>query len=208
MNPDEATPIESGSSATTISGDRISSYPTCSPTSTLQPVTRTAGGRCSSHRYLERLWLAPEPAERSGQNYLRAVSQEAVARGLVAERLALHTLHDRGHVTFRTYAITSTAFKAAAVDRGLDQVSAREYRLARLPRLVWVVEAVDRRKRRSGQPSVIGEAVFDSTSTDYDPRELIVRVPGALLVVQTDGTMRFPLATMRRACRSAAASQP
>jgi hypothetical protein len=156
----------------------------------------------------ERLWLAPEPAERAGQNYLRVVSQEAVVRGLVAERLALHTLHDRGHVTFRTYAITSTAFKAAAVDRGLDQVSAREYRLARLPRLVWVVEAVDRRKRRLGQPSVVGEAVFDSTSTDYDPRELIVRVPGALLVVQTDGTMRFPLATMRRACRSAAASQP
>ena len=71
-----------------------------------------------------------------------------------------------------------------------------------------MVEAVDRRKRRLGQPSVVGEAVFDSTSTDYDPRELIVRVPGALLVVQTDGTMRFPLATMRRVCRSAAASQP
>ena len=156
----------------------------------------------------ENLWLAPEPAEWAGQNYLRAVSTEAVKRGLVAERNALHTLYDRGHVSFRTYAITSTAFKAAAIARGLDDIAAREYRLARLPRLVWVVEAVDRRRRALGQPSVVGEAVFDSTSTDFDPVELLVRVPGALLVAQTDGTLRYPLPTMRRACYSAAASQP
>jgi hypothetical protein len=83
----------------------------------------------------------------------------------------------------------------------------REYRLARLPRLVWVVEAVDRRRRQRGEPCVLGEAVFDSTSTDYDSHELIVRVPGACLVVQTDGTMSFPLPAMRRPCRSGRANR-
>ncbi|MFT3851949.1 MAG: hypothetical protein QM733_04320 [Ilumatobacteraceae bacterium] len=156
----------------------------------------------------EKLWLAPEPAEQAGCQYLLAVSREAVSQGLVSTRSALHALYERGRVTFRTYAITSTAFKTSATSRGLDSVTVREYRLARLPRLVWVVEAVDRARRRAGAPSVLGEAVFDSTSSDYDPLELIVRVPGALLVRPTSGAARFPLRTTRRPCTTAAANPP
>ncbi|MEQ1703758.1 MAG: hypothetical protein ABMA25_26935, partial [Ilumatobacteraceae bacterium] len=156
----------------------------------------------------EKLWLSPEAAERTGQRYMLAMSQEVERLGLISPRLALHHLDSKGHVAYRTYAISATSFKSTVLSRGLDESSAREYRLARLPRLVWVVEAVDRRRRKNGQPSVLAEAVFDSTSTDYDPEELIIRVPGACLVRQTDGAVRFPLPTPRRYSPSAASTQP
>lgn len=156
----------------------------------------------------ERLWLAPEPAERAGRELLRSVSREAFAHGLSGRASTVHSLEARGHIAYRTYAISATAFKSAAASRGLDDLAVREYRLARLPRLVWVVEAIDRRKRAAGEPCVLGEAVLDSTSSDHDPRELIVRVPGALAVTQTDGTVRFPMRTIRHACLSAAATPP
>ncbi len=156
----------------------------------------------------DKLWLSPEAAERAGQQYMLAMSKVVEDRGLVAPSAALHQLDAKGHLAFRTFAISATAFKEAALSRGLDPASVREYRLARMPRLVWVVEAIDRRRRRDGKPCVIGEAVFDSTSTDYDPAELIIRVPGASLVRQTDGSIRFPVEAPRRFARSAAATQP
>lgn len=156
----------------------------------------------------DKLWLSPEAAERAGQQYMLAMSKVVEDRGLVAPSAALHQLDAKGHLAFRTFAISATAFKEAALSRGLDPASVREYRLARMPRLLWVVEAIDRRRRRDGKPCVIGEAVFDSTSTDYDPAELIIRVPGASLVRQTDGSIRFPVEAPRRFARSAAATQP
>ena len=156
----------------------------------------------------DKLWLSPEAAERTGQSYMLAMSAEVATRGLVTPARALHTLDAKGHVAYRTYAISATAFKAAVLARGLDRSAISEYRLARLPRLVWVVEAIDRRRRTRQQPSVIAEAVFDSTSTDYDPSELIIRVPGACLVRQTDGSMRFPLPSPPRYATSAAGTQP
>jgi hypothetical protein len=156
----------------------------------------------------ERLWLSPEAAERAGQRYMVAMSKVAAGDDLINESHALHTLDEQDHVAYRTYAISATSFKAAALGRGIDRDSASEYRLARLPRLVWVVEAIDRRRRADGKPSVIGEAVFDSSSTDFDPAELVIRVPGACLVRQTDGTVRFPLPAPERYATSAATTQP
>jgi hypothetical protein len=156
----------------------------------------------------EKLWLSPEAAERAGQRYMLAMSEVVAGENLIKGVSALHTLDAKGHIAYRTYAISATSFKAAALERGLDRASASEYRLARLPRLVWVVEAVDRRRRSKGQPSVIAEAVFDSTSTDFDPAELIIRVPGACLVRQTDGAVRFPVPAPKRYTTSAATTQP
>jgi hypothetical protein len=174
------------------------------------PATRDAYGPWSMliAPVPERLWLSPEAAERAGQQYMVAMSGVATSDGLIDEAHALHTLDAQGHVAYRTYAISATSFKAAALGRGIDRDSASEYRLARLPRLVWVVEAIDRRRRADEKPSVIGEAVFDSSSTDFDPAELIIRIPGACYVRQTDGTVRFPLPAPKRYARSAAASQP
>ena len=148
-----------------------------------------------------RLWLLPEAAERTG----RALIQRYDA---LAGTDTLAGLDQVGRLTFRTVAMTSASYKQAAVQRGLDPQSARELRLARFSRLIWVVEAIDRQAREVGQPSVLGEVIFDSTSSDMAPGVLALRVPGALLVQQTDGTIRSPLPATSQATRSAAKFQP
>lgn len=104
--------------------------------------------------------------------------------------------------------MTSADYKAAAANRGLDVAAQRELRLARMSRLVWVVEAIDRIARDGQRPSVVAEIVFDATSSDIAPNALAIRVPGALLIQQTDGTIRSPLPATRRATSSAGRSQP
>lgn len=149
----------------------------------------------------DKLWLLPEAAERVGREYLLRYDK-------LASGATLTDLHDKGRLTFRTIAINSSTYKQRTVDRGLDADSSQELRLARLSRLVWVVEAIDREARRAKEPCVLGEVVFDSTSSDVSPNVLALRVPGALLIQQTDGTIRSPLPSTNAAVRSAANAQP
>ena len=149
----------------------------------------------------EKLWLLPEAAERFGREYL-------LAYDAIEGSNTFEALRQAGRLTFRTIAMTSSRFKERAEKRGLDHNSAEEVRLARLSRLVWVVEAVDRDARNSGAPSVLGEVVLDSTSNDKAPRMLVLRVPGALLIQQTDGTIRSPLKSTTNPVKSAAKFQP
>ena len=149
----------------------------------------------------EKLWLLPEAAERFGRTVIEQYDTLEGSGKLAA-------IKGRGQLTFRTIAMTSVRYKQAATSRGLDNASARELRLARMSRLIWVVEAVDRRARSAGRPSVMGEAVFDSTSSDINPNVLSLRVPGALLICQTNGTIRSPLPATKRAVLSAGAFQP
>jgi len=147
------------------------------------------------------LWLLPEAAERVGRSLIRRYDT-------LAGTQSLEGLERVGRLTFRTTAMSSARYKQMAAQRGLDKTSARELRLARLSRLVWVVEAVDRQAREAGRPSVLGEVVFDSTSSDMAPNVLALRVPGALLVKQTDGTIRSPLPATDQLTMSAAKFQP
>lgn len=149
----------------------------------------------------DKLWLLPEAAERVGRELL--LRYDALeGTGTFAGLRQAHRL------TFRTTAMNASQFKDRASTRGLDHASIRELRLARLSRLVWVVEAVDRDARDAGQPCVVGEVVFDSTSSDASPNVLALRVPGALLIHQTDGTIRSPLPATPNAVTSAAKFQP
>lgn len=149
----------------------------------------------------DKLWLLPEAAERIGRDLLLRYDNLEGAGTLA-------TLRSTQRLTFRTTAMTSSRFKERAARRGLDVDSTRELRLARFSRLVWVVEAIDRQARDSRMPSVVGEVVFDSTSSDVSPNVLALRVPGALLIHQTDGTIRSPLPATTNAVASAARFQP
>jgi hypothetical protein len=149
----------------------------------------------------DKLWLLPEAAERTGRDLLMRYDALAGTGTFEALRKA-----DR--LTFRTTAMGAASYKERLASRGLDPESLRELRLARFSRLVWVVEAVDRAARDAKQPSVLGEAVFDSTSSDLAPLALAIRVPGALLIRQTDGTIRSPLPATTSPVVSAAAFQP
>jgi hypothetical protein len=149
----------------------------------------------------EKLWLLPEAAERFGRTLIERY--DTLQGG---GKLAV--LKQKGRLSFRTIAMASGRYKQAATSRRLDNASVRELRLARMSRLIWVVEAVDRSARSAGAPSVMGEAVFDSTSSDLNPNILALRVPGALLICQTDGTIRSPLPATKRSTLSAGAFQP
>lgn len=149
----------------------------------------------------DKLWLLPEAAERFGRELLlRYDGLEGTGTFAV--------LRQAHQLTFRTTAMAASQFKERAATRGLDDESIRELRLARLSRLVWVVEAVDRQARDAGKPCVVGEVVFDSTSSDASPNVLALRVPGGLLIHQTDGTIRSPLPATASAVTSAAKFQP
>jgi hypothetical protein len=134
----------------------------------------------------EKLWLLPEAAERTGRALLMAYDRRAGSGHL-------DDLERQGRLTFHTSAMTSAVYKDGLPGRGLDLASVRELRLARMSHYVWVVEAVDRQAREQKKPAVVGEGVFDSTSSDFAPSVLALRTKGVLLIHQSDGTIRSPL---------------
>ncbi len=155
----------------------------------------------------DRLWLAPEAAEHRGRYELLALD-DRVSQDRVARSETLTELEEAGRLTFRTYATTASRFKEFATSRRLNDDLAAEYRYARLSRLVWVVEAIDKQRRNRGNASVMGEVVFDGTSSSEDPAVLAMRVPGAALVFQTDDTERYLIEATDRPTLSAAVTEP
>jgi hypothetical protein len=96
----------------------------------------------------EKLWLAPEAAERKGGRYLvNASSQIATASSQPLPFTSLKDLIAADRLALRTYAIRSNSFKRNLSGRGLPPSIVQEYALARLPRFIWVVEAIDRQLR-------------------------------------------------------------
>lgn len=138
----------------------------------------------------DKLWLPPEPAEGVGGLYLQEFA-EGVAHEIPDARYLLDLIND-GDLALHTYARPANSFKSE-LPRGMDPTLVREYRLARFSRFLWVVETVDRRRRRDGLPAVIGEAIFDTTSSETDPNCLAMHVPGIAWVGRTVGDPRFPI---------------
>src|SRR5687767_6438102 len=83
-------------------------------------------------------------------------------------------------VSLRVVLRDASDYKIGLPDRGLADVAVRALRLARLPHYVWVVEAQDRDAREAGEPSVLAEVVFDSTSHDLTPYRCALLLPGAI----------------------------
>jgi len=138
----------------------------------------------------DKLWLPPEPAEGTGGVYLQRFAEDAVSS--IPEARQLLDLIAAGELALHTYARPANSFKAE-LDRGIDPALVREYRLARFSRFVWVVEAIDRRRRRAQEPCVVGEAIFDATSSETEPLCLAMHVPGIAWVARTSGPPRFPI---------------
>jgi hypothetical protein len=159
----------------------------------------TAGGYAySPWRWLivplpDKLWLVPEPAEGMAAALLLSLAARVAS---VIPGSAAQTLVDkasRDELRWRTYARPSNDFKAELVGR-VDPIVLREYRMARLSRFVWVAEAIDRTARMAGSEEVVlGEAVFDGTSSGLRPQPLALRVPGVIFLFAPDGSVRGPL---------------
>lgn len=142
----------------------------------------------------EKLWLSPEAAERKGGLFLVNASQQIAS--VAHPPLPFTPLRDliaANRLALRTYATRSNDFKRGLDERGLPTAIRREYRSARLPRFIWVVEVIDRQLRRAGVPCVLGEAVLDGTSSDHAPEEIALHVHGMMWLQQTSGKVRFPI---------------
>lgn len=145
----------------------------------------------------DKAWLLPESAERRGGQYLLDASvnykPQLTQRGINVN--SLQDLVNSNQLSIRTYITASTKWKAKLSDRGFDQPSTAAYRLARMPKFVVVVEAIDRSLRTAGTPSVVAEVLLDATSSDIYPDIVAARIHGILTVQRTDGTKHGPLLT-------------
>jgi len=138
-----------------------------------------------------RLLLPPEPVERVGGLLMQRLA--AGASNSLPEAGALLAAIKKGTLALKTYAAPANDFKASLAARNFDSALVREYRLARFSRYIWVVEAVDRDLRASNLPPVLGEAIFDSTSSEHDPNLLALHIPGVAWVHRVSGQHRFPI---------------
>lgn len=103
----------------------------------------------------QKCYLSAERAEALGSLWLRAAAASAATVG--REGLG-------DDVTVRTYAISASNYKRGLLARSLPDPIAQMYRMANWPKYVWIVEAIDRAKRKQGEPSVLGEVILDATA--------------------------------------------
>lgn len=138
------------------------------------------------------LWLQPENAELRARKRLAELSAWATDNSATITTDAMDELRGIDQLSMRTYATTASDYKASLAARGLDPTLVHEVAFASLSRIVWVVEAIDRRARRTGQPCVVGEAVYDCTSADDDPSVLAIWINGIAWLAQVAGQPRGP----------------
>jgi hypothetical protein len=134
----------------------------------------------------QKLWLPPEPVEfKAGQLLLNALPT-ALTGNTPGVANVVQLLAEK-HLALRTYAVSSNAFKAAVKGRIPSELVV-QYRTARFPRYIWVVEAIDRLLRVRSEPCVIGEAVFDATSSEISPTCLALHLAGYAWIRHSDGS--------------------
>jgi hypothetical protein len=117
---------------------------------------------------LPKAFVDAERAELVGKHLVRRFSSSDLAEGTTFAAADARESEFEGP-TYRTYLVPSTHFKRGLTARGMPERLAAALRLAPMPRLVWVIEVVDRKQRNDGEPDVLGEVVLDATLTQFEP---------------------------------------
>jgi len=111
-------------------------------------------------------------------------------RGLALQVPALKPLADGledGSIELRSSLRESKRFKRSLAEQTSSPEVLRMLRLAHLSHWVWTVEAHAVAACGHGDPCVMAEAVFDSTSFDLAPRQSAVSLPGVVAVYPPGG---------------------
>jgi hypothetical protein len=133
-----------------------------------------------------RAWLAGEAAENDAYETLFGL-QFAPASLAPTEWIELGKRVAADDVSLRTMLVRGTDYKQRLMAQGRPDEVVRELRLARLSNWVWIVEAQDRDARLAGDPCVLAEFVYDSTSYEQpSPNRLSVSYPGMTVVIPPD----------------------
>ncbi len=107
----------------------------------------------------QKIYMSAERAEALGEFWLRSYADDA------PEKDPLRQVATVGNLRFRTYSIASAEYKGRAAGRLPEDIVA-VVRNGLWPRLVWVVEAIDRTISDPRQARVLGEAILDATASD------------------------------------------
>jgi hypothetical protein len=142
-----------------------------------------------------KVYLSGEMAETIAYTTFTSLGAAAGASSSMTD---LATGLGSGTVKLRTYLQDGSEYKRGLQERGLEDASRRILRLARLPHFVWVVEAHDTGRCQPGEPCVIAEAVFDSTSHDRRPRHDALIGPGFLATFPPGGVPERLATTQHR----------
>lgn len=110
----------------------------------------------------QKMYIDAERAETTGDHWLSQAMESTAGEFVRAKRAA-----DTQKLTYRTFAVLASDYKKRLSKRNIDLELAKLYRLAHMPRYVWVVEAVDRTAREAGLPDVLGEIILDATMSEY-----------------------------------------
>jgi hypothetical protein len=81
---------------------------------------------------------------------------------------------------FFTSAMRSDEFKSSLLKRGYPDKIARLYMRIPMPEWIWVVELADSFAFRAHRPSVVAEAIIDTTEHARDHHVLAWRIPGQI----------------------------
>lgn len=113
--------------------------------------------------------LGAERAESTGAAWFKRLVEEWAERPDGAGARTVQALR-ANELTWRTFAVSSSEYKARLRLRTIDPNLRRMYERAQWPKYIWVIEAVDRIARDASRPDVLGEVILDST--DASPEEL------------------------------------
>jgi hypothetical protein len=126
-----------------------------------------------------KVFLTGEAAENDAYETLRGVWTADTATKPLADALAARD------VQLRTSLKHVNAFKREISEQTSSDEVLCAVRLSRLPHFLWVVEAHLRVACGNGD-CVMATLLYDATSSDYEPRQCIIAVPGAVGVFDPD----------------------
>jgi hypothetical protein len=127
-----------------------------------------------------KVFLTGETAENDAFRTLRGIWTAGERSKLLADDL------QSGAIQLRTRLKNVRTLKREIAKQTSSDEVLRAVRLARLPHFVWVVEA-HLRSACDAEDCVLASVLYDATSSDYEPRQCVIAVPGGVAVYHPDG---------------------
>jgi hypothetical protein len=127
-----------------------------------------------------KVFLTGETAENDAFRTLRGLWSANDPTKPIAEALR------KGTIQLRTRLKNVRTFKREIALQTSSEDVLRAIRLARLPHFVWVVEAHLRPHCHNGD-CVVATVLYDATSSDHEPRQCVIAIPGAVAIYHPEG---------------------
>jgi hypothetical protein len=140
-------------------------------------------------------WLSAEMVEHDACGLLLLADEQPTR---VPEFASLGRKFAKGELSVRSMLRRNEDYKRRLRSQGRAASAVANLRLLQLPRWVWIVEFHDRTRRDAGRPPVVAEFVYDSTSSEQEPRRLATSFREFTMLYPASGDPPEPLTGARR----------